>query len=219
MKKSTLLIAMTFVWSLSFAQIDKNWRIENYTNPDDIVIITEAEIGDEMKNIGTVFAKARGVTTIAAINNINNRALRKLKTEVSMRGGSHLIITQESQENTIFSKTSAYSGIIFKSQPLDVDKVKALLESNNFAYKFERTYNRNKFEHRDNVINQPLQKQQWNQPYMKNGKIILEIMEYLSNKNKLSHYEVIAYSDSQILIFREDIPGKTMKMINLEAVK
>lgn len=220
MKKSTLLFALTLVWSLSFAQIDRQLKIENHTIPDEIEIISETEITEEMKKVGSVFAKAKGVTTIAAINNVNNRALKKLKTEASMRGGSHLLVTQETQENTIFSKTSAYSAIIYRHNLPDVNEIKELLESHEFYYRFERTYNRNKFNSQDKLINnQPLQKTQWNQPYVKNGKIILEIMEFIGSRNRLIKYEIIANSDSQILLFREEIPGKKMKMISLEAVK
>ncbi|WP_373497114.1 hypothetical protein [Aquiflexum sp.] len=220
MKKSTLLFALTLVCNLTFAQIDRQLKIENYTIPDEIEIITDSEITKEMKKVGTVFAKAKGVTTISAINNVNNRALRKLKTEASMRGGSYLMVTQETQENTIFSKTSAYSAIIYRSNQSDINKIKDLLESNEFVYRYERTYNRNKFNSHDKLINnQPLQKTQWNQPYLKNGKIVLEIMEFSGNRNRLIKYEVIANSDSQILLFKEDLPGKKMKIISLDVVK
>ncbi|WP_373520472.1 hypothetical protein [Aquiflexum sp.] len=223
MKKSLLLLALTLVCNLSFAQIDNQLKIENYTIPDEIEIIVESEITEEMKKVGTVFAKAKGVTTIAAINNVNNRALRKLKTEASMRGGSHILVTQETQENTVFSKTSAYSAIIYRSNQSNVNEIKELLESKEFSYRFERKYNRNKFDHKDKLfnqlLNQPLQKNQLNPPYVKNGKIILEIMEFIGNRNRLIKYEVIANSDSQILLFKEEIPGKEMKMIILEKVK
>jgi hypothetical protein len=219
MKKTTLLLALTLVWNVSFAQIDRYIKIENYTNPDEIEVITDSEITEDMKKVGTIFAKAKGVTIIAAINNVNNRSLRKLRTEASMRGGSHILVTQETQENTILSKTSAYSAIIYRSNQSDVNEIKELLESKEFSYRFERTYNRNKFNHKDKFLNQPLQKDQWNQPYEKNGEIILEINEFLGSKNQLVKYIVTTYSDSQILLFKEDIPGKKMSLISLEAIK
>lgn len=219
MKKLSLLLTLTLIWNLSLAQIDRNWRIENYTDPDEIKIISESEIGEDMINIGTVFSKAKGVTTIAAINNINNRALRKLKTEASMRGGSHVLVTQESQENNIFSKTTVYSAIVYNSQKLDIDEIKNLLENKDFTYKFERKYNRNKFNPQDNLLNYPLQKQQWNPPYKKKGKVFIQIKEYGNNRDRLITYEVVAYSDSQILLFVEDVQGKEMRMVSLEANK
>jgi hypothetical protein len=219
MKKLTLLFALSLFWNLSMSQSDRNWRIGNYTNPVEIEFLASTEVNGEMRKVGAIFSKARGVTTIAAINNVNNRALRKLKTEASMRGGSHILVTQESQENNILSKTTAYTAIVYNSQKLDIDEIKNLLEAKDYTYKFERKYNRNKFNPQDNTINYPLQKQQWNPPYEKKGKIFIQINEFENNRNRLITYEIVAYSDSQILLFVEDVPGKEMRMVSLEANK
>jgi len=219
MKKLTLLFTLSLFWNLSMSQVDRFWRIDNYTNPDQIEFLASTEVNGEMRKVGTIFSKARGVTTLAAINNVNNRALRKLKTEAAMRGGSHVLVTQESQENNIFSKTTAYSAIVYSSKKLEINEIKNLLDVKNFTYKLERKYNRNKFDIRDNPINYPLQKQQWNQPFEKNGKIFIQIKEYDNNRDRLITYEVVAYSESQILLFVEDVPGKEMRMVSLEANK
>lgn len=217
MKKLTLLFTLSLFWNLSMSQVDRNWRISNYTTPDEIEFLASTEVNGEMRKVGAIFSKARGVTTLAAINNVNNRALRKLKTEASMRGGSHILVTQETQENNILSKTTAYSAIVYNSQKLDIDEVKNLFEAKDFSFRFERKYNRNKFNLRENFINYPLQKQQWNPPYEKNNKIFVQIKEYDNNRDRLITYEIVAYSDSQILLFVEDIPGKEMRTITLEA--
>lgn len=217
MKKLTLLFSLSLFWNLSMSQVDRNWRISNYTTPDEIEFLASTEVSGEMRKVGTIFSKARGVTTLAAINNINNRALRKLKTEASMRGGSHVLVTQETQDNNILSKTTAYSAIVYNSQKLDIDEVKNLFEAKDFSFRFERKYNRNKFNPRENFINYPLQKQQWNPPYEKNNKIFIQIKEYDNNRDRLITYEIVAYSDSQILLFVEDLPGKKMRTITLEA--
>jgi hypothetical protein len=219
MKKLTLLFTLSLFWNLSMSQVDRFWRIDNYTNPDQIEFLASTEVNGEMRKVGAIFSKARGVTTLAAINNVNNRALRKLKTEAAMRGGSHVLVTQESQENNIFSKTTAYSAIVYSSKKLEINEINNLLDVKNFTYKLERKYNRNKFDIRDNPINYPLQKQQWNQPFEKNGKVFIQIKEYDNNRDRLITYEVVAYSESQILLFVEDVPGKEMRMVSLEANK
>ncbi|MCL6257975.1 hypothetical protein M3O96_02665 [Aquiflexum sp. TKW24L] len=216
MKKLSLLFTLSLVCSISMAQVDRYWKLQNYTNPDEIETITESEISEEFEKIGTVFAKAKGVTVISAINSVNNRALRKLKTETSMRGGSHILFLNETQENNIFSKTTAYSAILYRSQKLDIEEFKNLLNANNYSFKLSRKYNRNKFSHRDDPINRPLKNSQWNEPYLKNGKIIIEITENIGSSNRLIKYEVIAFSETQILLFIEDIPGIEMRLISLE---
>ena len=216
MKKLTLLLALSLFSNLSISQVDRFWKIDNYTSPDEIELLASTEVNGEMRKMGAIFSKARGVTTLAAINNVNNRALRKLKTEAAMRGGSHLLVTQESQENNIFSKTTAYSAIVYSSQKLDINQIKNLLETKDFTFKLERKYNRNNFNHIDKNINYPLQKQQWNPPFEKNGKIFIQIKEFSNGKDRLITYEVVAHSDSQILLFVEDIPSKVMRLIRLE---
>ncbi|WP_130275167.1 hypothetical protein [Cecembia calidifontis] len=40
-----------------------------------------------LMSLGQVFSKATGVTTLPSINNVNNRAVRKVKMEAAMLGG------------------------------------------------------------------------------------------------------------------------------------
>ncbi|MCH6232495.1 hypothetical protein [Cognataquiflexum rubidum] len=216
MEKLSLLFTLSLVCFISMAQVDRYWKLENYTNPNEIETITESELSEDFEKIGTIFAKAKGVTIISAINSVNNRALRKLKTETSMRGGSHILFLHETQENNIFSKTTAYSAIIYRSPKLNIEDLKNVLNANNFSFKLERKYNRNKFSHLDNPINRPLKKLEWNEPYLKNGKIIIEITENIGSSNRLIKYEVIAFSETQILLFIEDIPSIEMRLISLE---
>jgi hypothetical protein len=102
-------------------------------NPDDVQ-------GLDMK--GDLFSKAVGVTTLSSVNNVNNRALTKLKTEAFMMGANALYIGNQFQrgnqygnENTPGNSTmTTYSAKAYTSKKLDIAAAKEMIENHKFNY-------------------------------------------------------------------------------------
>ncbi|MBB6328720.1 hypothetical protein FHS59_004379 [Algoriphagus iocasae] len=102
-------------------------------NPDDVQ-------GLDMK--GDLFSKAVGVTTLSSVNNVNNRALTKLKTEAFMMGANALFIGNQFQrgnqygnENTPGNSTmTTYSAKAYSSKKLDIVAAKEMIENHKFNY-------------------------------------------------------------------------------------
>jgi hypothetical protein len=102
-------------------------------NPDDVQ-------GLDMK--GDLFSKAVGVTTLSSVNNVNNRALTKLKTEAFMMGANALYIGNQFQrgnqygnENTPGNSTmTTYSARAYTSKKLDIAAAKEMIENHKFNY-------------------------------------------------------------------------------------
>ena len=102
-------------------------------NPDDVQ-------GLDIK--GDLFSKAVGVTTLSSVNNVNNRALTKLKTEAFMMGANALFIGNQFQrgnqygnENTPGNSTmTTYSAKAYSSKKLDIVAAKEMIENHKFNY-------------------------------------------------------------------------------------
>lgn len=92
--------------------------------------------------MGDLFSKAVGVTTLSSVNNVNNRALTKLKTEAFMMGANALFIGNQFQrgnqygnENTPGNSTmTTYSAKAYSSEKLDIKAARALIENHKFYY-------------------------------------------------------------------------------------
>ena len=127
-------------------------RIEEFTTPfkeiNSILEIDKVFItfnpndvqGLDMK--GDLFSKAVGVTTLSSVNNVNNRALTKLKTEAFMMGANALFIGNQFQrgnqygnENTPGNSTmTTYSAKAYSSKKLDIAAAKEMIENHKFYY-------------------------------------------------------------------------------------
>ncbi len=91
---------------------------------------------------GDLFSKAVGVTTLSSVNNVNNRALTKLKTEAFMMGANALFIGNQFQRGNQYgneytpgnSTMTTYSAKAYSSEKLDIAAAKELIENNKFYY-------------------------------------------------------------------------------------
>ncbi|MBN3584359.1 hypothetical protein JYB64_18335 [Algoriphagus aestuarii] len=102
-------------------------------NPSDVE-------GLEMK--GDLFSKAVGVTTLSSVNNVNNRALTKLKTEAFMMGANALYIGNQFQRGNQYgnettpgnSTMTTYSAKAYNSDKLDIAAAREMIANHKFYY-------------------------------------------------------------------------------------
>lgn len=109
-----------------------------------------------LKSLGQVFSKATGVTTLASINNVNNRAVRKVKMEAAMLGANVVLIgntfqrgNQYGNENVPGNATmTSISGTAYSTSPSNYNKetVRDFLENFQFVVLKKDKLNRNAFD-------------------------------------------------------------------------
>ncbi|HSJ69408.1 MAG TPA: hypothetical protein VK921_17130 [Anditalea sp.] len=106
---------------------------------------------DGMHSKGEVYSKAAGVTALASINNVKNRATRKIKIEAAMLGANVIFLgnmyqrgNQMGNENVPANTTmTTLSGTAFNTEKLDINKLKSLVENSRF-HLYQKTWlNRN----------------------------------------------------------------------------
>lgn len=91
---------------------------------------------------GDLFSKAVGVTTLSSVNNVNNRALTKLKTEAFMMGANALFIGNQFQRGNQYgneytpgnSTMTTYSAKAYTSEKLDISSAKEMITNHKFYY-------------------------------------------------------------------------------------
>ena len=91
---------------------------------------------------GDLFSKAVGVTTLSSVNNVNNRALTKLKTEAFMMGANALFIGNQFQRGNQYgneytpgnSTMTTYSAKAYTSEKLDIAAAKEMIANHKFYY-------------------------------------------------------------------------------------
>ncbi|PSL05086.1 hypothetical protein [Cecembia rubra] len=117
---------------------------------------------DGLKSLGQVFSKATGVTTLSSINNVNNRAVRKVKMEAAMLGANVVLIgntfqrgNQYGNENIPGNATmTSISGTAYTTSPHNYNKetVKNYLENNQYVLFKKDQLNRNAFDKKTSVV-------------------------------------------------------------------
>ncbi|GMQ29307.1 hypothetical protein [Algoriphagus confluentis] len=111
-------------------------------NPEDIA---------GLQSKGHLFSKATGVTTLSSINEVNNRALNKLKMEASMIGANVVFVgntfqrgNQYGGENQAGNSTqTSFSGMGYSTNEINTEAVKSLIESRTFHHYQTHKLNRN----------------------------------------------------------------------------
>lgn len=114
-----------------------------------------------LKSLGQVFSKATGVTTLSSINNVNNRAVRKIKMEAAMLGANVVMIgntfqrgNQYGNENIPGNATmTSISGTAYTTNPQNyaIDEVQNYLKNYQYALFQKDQLNRNAFDKRSTV--------------------------------------------------------------------
>jgi hypothetical protein len=151
-----------------------------------------------MQRTETIYSKARGITIFSAINNVNNRALRKLQTEAAMLGADAIYITNNYQKGVQFYSPVqvTYSAVTYRQEPLTLEKVNELVEGKTFQYRTKIRYNRNAFGPKMSMTDQ--------RPhiiegvYEERGHIYVDLM---LEKYKRP-YRVVKVSENQLILAR-----------------
>lgn len=109
-----------------------------------------------LKPLGQVFSKATGVTTLASINNVNNRAVRKVKMEAAMLGANVVLVgntfqrgNQYGNENVPGNATmTSISGTAYTTNPsnYNLEEVRGFLENYQYLLFQSEQLNRNAFD-------------------------------------------------------------------------
>lgn len=100
---------------------------------------------------GQLFSKATGVTTLSSINQVNNRALDKLKIEAAMIGANVVFVgntfqrgNQYGGENQAGSATqTSFSGVGYSTKEINPQVLKSMVESRTFHHYQTHKLNRN----------------------------------------------------------------------------
>ncbi len=100
---------------------------------------------------GDLFSKATGVTTLSSVNNVNNRAISKLKTEAAMLGANALLIGNQFQRGNQYgneytpgnSTMTTYSGMAYSTDKIDIQAAKEFIQNHQFRRFSTAKLNRN----------------------------------------------------------------------------
>ncbi|SNS77845.1 hypothetical protein SAMN06295967_1304 [Belliella buryatensis] len=210
MKILTTLCTALFVFNYGLLQAQTT-EIIGYTSPNDIEIIDDINELSAFQKGDLIFSKARGLFAISPINNINNRAINKLKTEASMRGASHIYINYRNIENSTLSKSAMYSARVYKGKPLNFQEINQAVSGKKLIITKQVYFSRNDWKANEKEIysfsnislNEPVEE--------RNGKVFIKIRSKDYKSGKLSsgdYYEVVGFNQDTILIFTEEVAGK-----------
>lgn len=165
--------------------------------------------------LGEVYSKARGVTTLSAINNVNNRALHKLKSEAAMLGGEAVFIVNNYQKGLQFYAPVqvTYSAMVYTRNVLTKDQVEQMVAGKTFTDGATVVYSRNAFS--PNVQSVPDQ----TNPFVieniteRNGKLFLK----LTRDRREYNYHIVSATPQKLVLAHYDVPGKVLRNLVLEA--
>ncbi len=112
---------------------------------------------------GQVFSKATGVTTLSSINNVTNRAVRKVKMEAAMLGANVVYVgntfqrgNQYGNENIPGNATmTSISGTAYSTAPKlqHIERIKREVENGKFVLLATEQLNRNAFDSKSSIQN------------------------------------------------------------------
>jgi hypothetical protein len=114
---------------------------------------------DGMHTKGEVYSKAAGVTALASINNVKNRATRKIKIEAAMLGANVIYLgnmyqrgNQMGNENVPANTTmTALSGTAYSTEKADINYLRGLVENTRFNLYQKTWLNRNAWDKNSEV--------------------------------------------------------------------
>ncbi|HSJ67885.1 MAG TPA: hypothetical protein VK921_09430 [Anditalea sp.] len=218
MMRLSTLFTFTFVMitACAFAQSPLSKTSSLYLF-DDLDQIQTFHLDSQLEGytyLGEVYSKARGVTTLSAINNINNRALRKLKTEAAMLGGEAVFIVNNYQKGVQFYAPVqvTYSAMVYTRNVLTKNQVEQLVAGKTFTDGATVIYSRNAFSPK--VQSVPDQ----TDPFMieniteKNGKLFMKLTRDRTEYN----YHIVSATPQKLVLAHYDVPGKVLRNLILE---
>ncbi|MBS9523591.1 hypothetical protein KI659_06125 [Litoribacter alkaliphilus] len=168
---------------------------------------------DGLQAMPQIYSKARGVTIFAAINNVNQRAMRKLKVEAAMLGADVVYISNNYQKGVQFYSPVqvAYTATPYVKEPVTVNKAKEMAQGNTFQPRTKTRYNRNKFGPTTDSMLHAQQPMTLDEPYEENGFVFIDV-----NLTGLKRpYRIVRITDYQIILARIIVPDKVIENYEL----
>jgi len=165
--------------------------------------------------LGEVYSKARGVTTLAAINNVNNRAIRKLLTEAAMLGGEAVFIVNNYQKGVQFYAPVqvTYSAMVYTRNVLTKSQVEQFVAGRTYTDGATVIYNRNAFSPNVRSVPDQTDTMQIDNIIERNGQLFLKLTR---DRRELT-YQIVSASPEKLVLAHFDEPGKVLRNLVLEA--
>ncbi|TDK50853.1 hypothetical protein [Algoriphagus formosus] len=193
--------------------------VNNILDAEDVYITFNPDEVLGLYNLGSLFSKATGVTTLSSINNVNNRALEKLKYEAAMMGANAVFIGNQYQRGNQYgneytpgnSTQTSYSGMAFSNEKLDLDEVEKLLKSRKFVPYQRITLKRNGWS--PNIIGIPTMDVDGNANFITIDEIVRNedgiAIKTKSIRSKTGLLTVIKFESDSIILMERDGKGVT----------
>lgn len=126
-------------------------KVKGLDNAPEVYVTYNNDEVTGLEPIGQLFSKATGVTALASVNNVKNRALDKLKAEAAMIGANVILVgsvyqrgNQFGGENQVSNATqTTFLGAAYSTAPLDKEKTVALLTGQKYHHYQTHKLNRN----------------------------------------------------------------------------
>lgn len=199
----------------SFGQFIGQREIPGFTTPSDIQILRDHSETNDLIEIGDSYAKARGVTVFSSMNNLNNRAKKKLLEEAAIRGASHVwIIDKLPDDAGLFGRLVSYNAVFYRHPDLkmDIEAVKQAFEANELKGTFRMVSNRNAFGAKNtNADNFDFANIDPDTGiFEKNGRVFVQVTNRRLPGAALNTktYEVTAMDEDSILLVEELVENK-----------
>lgn len=132
----------------TFGQFIGRIEIKGFTKASDIRLLYDYSETEGLIEIGDAYSKARGVTVFSAMNDLNNRAKKKLLEEASVRGASHVLITDKIPDDAgLFGRLFSYQAVFYRHPDLkiDLERLKAKVNEHSLRSMKSLVTNRNRF--------------------------------------------------------------------------
>jgi len=185
---------------------------------DDLDQIQKLHLESQLEGftyLGEVYSKARGVTTLSAINNVNNRALRKLKTEAAMLGGEAVFIVNNYQKGVQFYAPVqvTYTAMVYTRNVLTKQQVEQFVAGKTFADGATVIYSRNAFSPRVQSVPDQMDPFLIENITEREGQLYLR----LTRDRREYNYHIVSASPQKLVLAHYDEPGKVLRNLVLEA--
>lgn len=208
----TFILLLTFsgVTSAQQAYQGRNtWSLNSVIDRIQIYHLAAETEGSEK---GETIYKARGVTILSAINSVNNRALRKLKTEAAMLGADAVLITNNYQKGVQFLSPVqvTYTAVAYTSKPLTLDQVRREIVGKVHHHNVTARYNRNFFGHNLKLSDNSIFQVDPEKLYEQDGKIMIILDR---------EYQIVSISPDHLVLGYYAVPGKVITNVILRSGK
>lgn len=215
------------VYTISKHQVEKiefaSGRVENFKSPfkevkgleskDDVFVTYNFEEVTGLENMGQLFSKATGVTSLSSMYNVKNRSLDKMKAEAAMIGADVIFIGNASARGNTYGNETTPSvstqtvlfGQAYNAFPVNTEKLKKMTEGKAVHHYQTHRLNRNDF---GPVMEIATKYDENRRPLMteisevtvSDGKVYVKIPGL---KTKTETLEVISADETQIILMEQ----------------